>query len=272
MGARPGLSFLSAGTHGRSRRFSVLAASWRDSCPNGVARDRRGTSCAPRDTPPLPGGGRGGRARAPILGAPSLGVGWAHGQVGRFSQRGRTGDPDGSPCWPPPGASRARTAWPETAMGPPARPETRRLCPAVTAEASPGARFPSRFRVVPRRGRPFLSHGAVGPSRGRCAPPTLRRRPSAGRGGRGPPRSSPGGAPPALNGRLAGRRRHARVMESTSKMYEKRGPRAPCSFFFVFRLQKFRRPGQDPPTAPELKNPQKPTAKVQMPCKRGLGV
>ena len=152
---------------------------------------------------------------------PDLGVGWAHGQACRFSQRGRTGDPDGSPCWPPPGASRARPAWPETAVGPPARPETRRLCPAGTAEASPGARFPSLFRVVPRRGRPFLSHGAVGPSRGLCAPLTLRRRPSAGRGGRGPPRSSPGGAPPALNGRLAGRRRHARVMESTSKMYEK---------------------------------------------------
>ena len=177
----------------------------------------------------------------------------AHGEAGRFFHRGRTTNPDGSPCSPPPCTTRVRTAWPETAVGPPARPETRRLCPAVTAEASPGARFPSRFRVVPRRGRPFLSHGAVGPSRGRCAPPTLRRRPSAGRGGRGPPRSSPGGAPPALNGRLAGRRRHVRVMESTSKMYEKRGPRAPCSFFFVFRLQKFRRPGQDPPTAPALK-------------------
>ena len=178
MGARPGLPFLSAGAHGRSRQFSVLVTSWGVSCPNGVARDRRETSCAPRDTPPLPGG---------------------------------------------------------------------------AAAAGPGARFPSRFRVVPRRGRPFLSHGADGPSRGRCAPRTLRRRPSAGRGGRGPPRSSPGGAPPALNGRLAGRRRHARVMESTSKMYEKRGPRAPCSFFFVFRLQKFRVLGQDPPTAPALR-------------------
>ena len=66
VGARPGLPFLSAGAHGRSRRFSVLVTSWGVSCPNGVARDRRGTSCAPRDTPPLPGGHRGGLARGAL--------------------------------------------------------------------------------------------------------------------------------------------------------------------------------------------------------------
>ena len=181
MGARRGRSFLSTGAHDQSRRCSVLATSCHDACPNGVARDRRGTSCASPHSPPLHGGRRGGLGRAVL---------------------------------------------------------------SVSLRS---------VAVVPRRGRPFLSHGAVGPSRGLCAPLTLRRRPSAGRGGRGPPRSSPGGAPPALNGRLAGRRRHARVMESTSKMYEKRGPRAPCSFFFVFRLQKFRRPGQDPPTAQALR-------------------
>ena len=123
VGARPGRLFLSAGAHGRSRRFSVLVTSWGVSCPNGVARDRRGTSCAPRHPPPLPG-----------------------------------------------------------------------LCPAGTAEASPGARVPSRFWMAPRCGRPFLSHGAVGPSRGHCGPPTLRVRLPPG-GVAGACRGGPPGAP-----------------------------------------------------------------------------
>ena len=125
-----GRSFLSTGPHGQSRRFSVLVTFFYGPLPNGVARDRRGTSCGPPHPPPLPGGAR----RAPR------------------------------------------------------RPR-------------PGRAFCLRFRVVPRRGRPFLSHGAVGPSRGLCASLTLRLPPSAGRGGRGRPRGSPGGAPLALNGR-----------------------------------------------------------------------
>ena len=140
MGARRGQSFLSTGAHDQSRRFSVLATSCHGSCPNGVARDRRGTACASPRSPPLHGGRRGGLGRAVL-------------SVSRQS-----------------------------------------------------------VAVVPRRGRPFLSHGAVGPSRGLCTPPTpptLRRRPSAGRGGRGPPRGSPGGV---LNGRHGGRQGHARVL------------------------------------------------------------
>jgi hypothetical protein len=151
VGARRGRSFLSAWAHGRSRRCSVLATSWGVSCPNGVARDRRGTSCASPHSPPLHGGRRGGLGRRVL-------------SVSRRS-----------------------------------------------------------VAAVPRRGRPFLSHGAAGPSRAICAPHTLARPPSAERGGRGPPRGSPGGAPRALNGRRAGRRGHARVMGSTSKMCEKLG-------------------------------------------------
>ena len=134
MGARRGRSFLSTGAHDQSRRCSVLATSCHGSCPNGVARDRRGTACASPRSPPLHGGRRGGLGRAVL-------------SVSRLS-----------------------------------------------------------VAVVPRRGRPFLSHGAVGPSRGRCAPLTLARPPPTRRGGRGPPRGSPGGAPRALNGRRAGRR------------------------------------------------------------------
>ena len=134
MGARRGRSFLSTGAHDQSRRCSVLATSCHDACPNGVARDRRGTSCASPHSPPLPGGRRGGLGR-------------------------------------------------------------RVLSVSLRSVA-----------VVPRRGRPFLSHGAVGPSRGLCAPLTLRRPPPTRRGGRGPPQGSPGGAPRALNGRRAGRR------------------------------------------------------------------
>ena len=89
----------------------------------------------------------------------SVKSGWAHGQVGRFSQRGRTGDPDGFPCWSPPGASRVRTAWPETAVGPPARPGIRRLCPASARRAPRRPRPGHAFRLV--SGCP---HGADGRS------------------------------------------------------------------------------------------------------------
>ena len=164
MGARRGRSFLSTGAHDQSRRCSMLATSRHDACPNGVARDRRGTSCASPRSPPLHGGRRGGLGR-------------------------------------------------------------RVLSVSLRSVA-----------VVPRRGRPFLSHGAVGPSRGRCAPLTLARLPPTRRGGRGPPRGSPGGAPRALNGRRAGRRGHVRVMESTSKMYEKRAPDASKTIETIFLI------------------------------------
>ena len=93
------------------------------------------------------------RHREPVL------SGWAHGEAGRFSQRGRTTNPDGAPCWPHLVTTHVRTAWPETAVGPPARPGIRRLCPASARRAPRRPRPGHAFRLV--SGCP---HGADGRS------------------------------------------------------------------------------------------------------------
>ena len=56
VGARRGLSFLSTGAHDQSRRFSALVTSFVGSCPNGVARDRRGTAWRPHTRRLCPAG------------------------------------------------------------------------------------------------------------------------------------------------------------------------------------------------------------------------
>ena len=118
------------------------------------------------------------------------------------SQRKRTTDPDGLPSPPRARAALVRTGWPETAVGPPAAPRPAAHLHGGSRAALDGARSSAPGSSVP------VVHGEAGrvAQRGRAVLPggvvlgSLSRAGVHRAGWPGPPRGSPGGAPPALPG------------------------------------------------------------------------
>ena len=124
---------------------------------------------------------------------------WITGEAGYFSRRWRMVDPDGSPYLPHAGATLVHTDCPAATAGSPTPAGSCRICAAGALAASAGER--------PRRpaARFLWSHATAGSfsQQGRVALPgsSARCHPLeqtwARRGGRGVPRDSVRGAPPA---------------------------------------------------------------------------
>ena len=123
---------------------------------------------------PLPG-----RVFPSSSGSLSRQFGGVPGEASCVSQSGRTTYPECSPSPPRARAALVQTGWPETAVGPPAAPRSRRICTSGAAPAHAGARSSApggSLPVVPRGGRSRRAAWTGGPSRRPCARLTLRTR------------------------------------------------------------------------------------------------
>ena len=187
---------------GRFRRLSAHTTSRNDSDPNGLPGGHRQTSHTHRKLPHLHGGSLGSLGRGRLISArrPVSGLfRWITGKAGYFSRRWRMVDPDGSPYLPHAGATLVHTDCPAATAGSPTLAGSCRICAAGASAASAGER--------PRRpaARFLWSHATAGSfsQQGRVALPgsSARCHPLeqtwARRGGRGVPRDSVRGAPPA---------------------------------------------------------------------------
>lgn len=138
--------------------------------------NHRETSHTHRKLPNLHGGSLGSLGRGRLISArhPVSGLfRWITGKAGYFSQRGRTADPDGSPCPTLAGATPIQTGFPAATARPLTPIGSCRICTAGALAASAGDRSSAPggpFSLVPRHNRPFLSARAGGPSRQLCVP------------------------------------------------------------------------------------------------------
>ena len=132
--------------------------------------NHRETSHTHRKLPHLHGGSLGSLGRGRLISArhPVSGLfRWITGKAGYFSQRGRTADPDGSPCPTLAGATPIQTGCPAATARPPTPIGSCRICTAGALAASAGDRSSAP-------GGPFLwSHATTGrfSQQGRAALP-----------------------------------------------------------------------------------------------------